>query len=281
MWAHPTHGHMAPSAHRDADTSRLHRACALVAEAFSLARETPDEWLASVCESLTELESPPMSASALVYEPIEDPPHRRVVHVAVAGMIDRRMTKEFLDEAQRGFPNDDLLLHQQRTAGAGVALRRDEIVDNSNWIDAQLRRTRASVGLHDFARALFPFRAADGQRVLLIELNAVDADSPPDDEVVEVFNVVAPHIFKAFYRRFVGPARLRDQMLESLTPAQRSIIPLLAEGYSVSEIAERLGRSPHTIHDRRKAIYKALHINSRFALRDLWKGIRTEPEPVG
>jgi DNA-binding CsgD family transcriptional regulator len=57
-----------------------------------------------------------------------------------------------------------------------------------------------------------------------------------------------------------------------LSPSQAPILPLLATGMSQRSIAEKLGRSLHTVHDHVKGIYAGLNIKSRYQLFVLWNG---------
>lgn len=57
-----------------------------------------------------------------------------------------------------------------------------------------------------------------------------------------------------------------------LSPSQAPILPLLATGMSQRAIADKLGRSLHTVHDHVKGIYAGLNIKSRYQLFVLWNG---------
>jgi DNA-binding CsgD family transcriptional regulator len=70
-------------------------------------------------------------------------------------------------------------------------------------------------------------------------------------------------------RREVRAAPLQPDVLvriRQLSPAQRRVLPLLLEGLPEKEIAKRLFRSRHTIHDHTKAIYTDLQVRSRLEL---------------
>lgn len=54
--------------------------------------------------------------------------------------------------------------------------------------------------------------------------------------------------------------------IAALTGAQRRLLPLLAQGLSESDIAAKIFRSRHTVHDHVKQIYKTLNVSSRFDL---------------
>jgi LuxR family maltose regulon positive regulatory protein len=50
---------------------------------------------------------------------------------------------------------------------------------------------------------------------------------------------------------------------DELTPRERAVLQLLAEGYSKREIAERLFVSFNTVHSHTKAVYRKLGVSSR------------------
>ena len=52
----------------------------------------------------------------------------------------------------------------------------------------------------------------------------------------------------------------------SLTPMQERVFNMICEGLSTEAIAARLGRSPSTVRNHVKLIFKALGVNSRAAL---------------
>jgi len=51
--------------------------------------------------------------------------------------------------------------------------------------------------------------------------------------------------------------------IEAFTPAQQEIISCLLQGHAEAEIASILGKSPHTIHTRLKAIFRWVGVHSR------------------
>jgi len=61
-------------------------------------------------------------------------------------------------------------------------------------------------------------------------------------------------------------AHARPDLLRQVSDAQRKVLELLLVGCTEPRIAERLGRSKHTVHDHTKAIYAQLGVNSRVQL---------------
>ena len=77
-------------------------------------------------------------------------------------------------------------------------------------------------------------------------------------------------------------ATMTDEGYEALTPREQEIMRLLAEGFSVKEVAEKLFISPKTVENHRSNIMRKLGLHStlelvRYAARlglidvDLWK----------
>jgi DNA-binding CsgD family transcriptional regulator len=51
-----------------------------------------------------------------------------------------------------------------------------------------------------------------------------------------------------------------------VTPREQQVLELLVLGFSVREIGEKLGRSPHTVHDYVKSMHRKLNASNRGAL---------------
>ena len=61
-------------------------------------------------------------------------------------------------------------------------------------------------------------------------------------------------------------AASRPDLLAKVSPAQQKVLELLLTGLTEPQIAERIGRSRHTVHDHTKAIYAALNVSNRVQL---------------
>ena len=69
-----------------------------------------------------------------------------------------------------------------------------------------------------------------------------------------------------FVRQGQAIAQCRPDLLRQVSDAQRKVLELLLVGCTEPRIAERLGRSKHTVHDHTKAIYSHLGVKSRVQL---------------
>lgn len=82
-----------------------------------------------------------------------------------------------------------------------------------------------------------------------------------DSTDIAVFEAVLPHLADAADRAAAlgadGPP------VKTLTPKEVAILDLLIDGMSVAEIAEKLGRSPHTVHDHVKSLHHKLGVRRR------------------
>ena len=58
----------------------------------------------------------------------------------------------------------------------------------------------------------------------------------------------------------------RPDLMARVSNAQARVLEFLLAGLTEPQIAEKIGRSRHTIHDHTKAIYSALNVNNRVQL---------------
>lgn len=61
-------------------------------------------------------------------------------------------------------------------------------------------------------------------------------------------------------------AATRPDLVSRLSEAQGKVLTHLLEGLTEPQIADKLGRSRHTVHDHTKAIYAALNVRNRVQL---------------
>lgn len=109
-----------------------------------------------------------------------------------------------------------------------------------------------------------------GSAIRLIAHGAPQAEGPtllPSE--IKAAALAAVELFEAHI--WVVIKRRRD-IRKRLTEAQNRILEFLIADLSEREIGERVGRSPHTVHDHVKGIYATLDIKSRGELLVLWHG---------
>lgn len=74
---------------------------------------------------------------------------------------------------------------------------------------------------------------------------------------------LSPTIARRLMRHFQRPAPPGRGPEADLTPRERTVLGLLAQGIRIADIAAELGISPHTAGDHVKNIYRKLNISSR------------------
>jgi pimeloyl-ACP methyl ester carboxylesterase/DNA-binding CsgD family transcriptional regulator len=107
--------------------------------------------------------------------------------------------------------------------------------------------------------------AAGEQLAALIpnaELIVLDGDAhlPWHGELHDVLSAIAPFLGIA-----PPPTRAAATEVDELTPRERDVLRLVAEGLSDGDIAERLVLSPHTVHRHVSNILRKLGLHSRAA----------------
>ena len=160
----------------------------------------------------------------------------------------------------------------------GVVVRSCEYratrANDTRWNQSPCRAHRRSLGLYDFARAVSPI---DLGAALILRIDGLHPDWCASQVELAVLAAVTNVAATSFHHHFIRPIHRRSELLESLTPVQRTIMPMLAKGYSERLIGEQLKKSPHTIHQHAKRIYATWNVDSRYALRDKWLGAEALP----
>ncbi len=103
---------------------------------------------------------------------------------------------------------------------------------------------------------------ASDDRVIFIEAGRPAGDAFTANDVAllrGLLPAVAHRVFKAFGPEPISAARM-------LTPREQEVLEHLTLGWSVKEIAEKLSRSPHTVHDYVKSLHRKLQASSRGGL---------------
>jgi two-component system response regulator NreC len=80
---------------------------------------------------------------------------------------------------------------------------------------------------------------------------------------VFLYPTMARHLLQDYLHRLNDP---NETGQPTLTPREKEILRLLAEGYSNKEIADKLVVSPSTIHSHRTNLMQKLNLSSRYEL---------------
>ncbi|MFM9957779.1 MAG: helix-turn-helix transcriptional regulator [Phycisphaerales bacterium] len=184
------------------------------------------------------------------------------------------------EQLQSGFPADDARGPKVRAFGLPleICLARNQMYHNGEWDRSSYRAVCERVGVHDFVRCVRVLKGASQRRWLVAELCSLDACRPCAPEKPALLGALTDAVVCAYDHRFLRLERARAALMARVSPAAHAVLPLLADGFSESEIGKQIFRSVHTVHDHVKQIYKALDISSRIELRDLWMGT-SQPTP--
>ena len=74
---------------------------------------------------------------------------------------------------------------------------------------------------------------------------------------------LSPAVSRGIVSDYVQRLRAEDQPGDSLTPRQREVLQLVAEGHSTKEIARRLDLSVKTVDTHRSQLMKQLDIHAK------------------
>lgn len=119
-------------------------------------------------------------------------------------------------------------------------------------------------------------------RAIMVELGLSPGPGVPNlDEAAAVLDALMPALTGRAALAFDPAQPLENQ---HLTVREETVLRRLLEGKSVRQIAEELGRSPHTVHDHVKSLHRKLDASTRGALvaralGHIKPGQSLEPEP--
>lgn len=250
------------------------RACRAVSKMYRVEPDSRDAWTQSAAEDLLDLVAGGASAMVLVGEWSRGDGAWRTISLGLAGQYPPGAVRALQDQASRGWPDDDFsrTLAHASERGVGVCGRREEMMDDGAWARSAYAAFRRSIGLYDLARAVMSTDEGGHARQIVLQIDGLSETWRAPRESVAALACVTQAMLDSYRRVFVEPAAARRRVLDSLSPTQQTIVPMLAEGMTEAKIAERIHRSAHTVHDHTRAIYRALGVRSRLELRDLWLG---------
>jgi DNA-binding CsgD family transcriptional regulator len=160
----------------------------------------------------------------------------------------------------------------------GVSFSDDEFIAHQ-WTRSLLHgepasRRESTLGLAGLASVRVGVRIpqAESDGVLTIEIGSNRSDWEAPAPVAQGLPIAASMLAKVYERLVVRPVLRRQNLMMRLRPTQQALIPFLVEGLSEAEIAGKIGRSKHTVHDHTKKIYKVLGVRSRIELAAKWNG---------
>lgn len=126
--------------------------------------------------------------------------------------------------------------------------------------------------MHD-SEALAQEILAAGARGYLLKSDAPELLPQAIDALAAGRAFFTPRVSEMMLRNFAGPAPAPARPQCRLTPRERELVQLLAEGKSNKESAELLGISVGTVETHRKNVMSKLHLRSpadlvRYAIRN-------------
>lgn len=250
------------------DERRVHAAlvaaCDAVCGLFAADGDDTERWLDIACARLLSVCKPgpeergvrgePFGVSGVWAGLIEDDarPEERGPSVGIAGFVDQ-IERDDVRERVRGDLDDSLL---RRRAG-----RRDRGMGRSD-----AKGVSAAVGS---AGALIEDEHGSSA-LMIVGVVGTDGRLHRGAGTDPAVRAVCCAMARAAEERVIGPRSRRRRMTRQLSQAEQQVLGLLVEGITEHEIASRLGRSRHTVHDHVRSIYKTLGMSSKTELISLW-----------
>lgn len=144
----------------------------------------------------------------------------------------------------------------------------------SRWPVTPAGKRWSKLGIREMLVADIALPGTAQPRELLVEIGSPSAmqrfDRGEAEIIAALLPVLADRASLAYGADFTHPLTTREQL----------ILVQLVSGASVREIAERIERSPHTVHDHVKSLHRKLNASSRGELVSRYLGFESG-QPAG
>lgn len=136
----------------------------------------------------------------------------------------------------------------------------------SRWPVTPSGKRWAKLGIRELLCADIAVPGGPDGRELLIEVGSPNAMQRFERGEVEMITALLPVLAERAAMAF------GEDFTQTLTSREQLILVELVSGASVREIAERIDRSPHTVHDHVKSLHRKLNASSRGELVSRYLG---------
>ncbi|HYE02294.1 MAG TPA: LuxR C-terminal-related transcriptional regulator [Phycisphaerales bacterium] len=131
------------------------------------------------------------------------------------------------------------------------------------WREGPIGQRWGEVGAVDVVLGATPLGDPDDHRILFVEFGLTSPEASATTEDAAVIDAILPALAR---RALLAFGSSPSSEAQRLTPREELVLEHLLQGKSVRQIAEELGRSPHTVHDHVKALHRKLNASTRGAL---------------
>jgi len=253
---------------------------ALASAAIAGAEEYDERaWLECVAEALVVAGGGHVVGETLLVEPVDMGTGWRVLRAAVAGLEDEEAVTALLASGQSGWIGEPT--PKGRRSDQDWIAARNELWDDHVWRGCGAAEARAECGVYEFVRAVARFDVPRGQRAAVVQFSGSRPGWRPSKEARAAAGALAAIAARTYVARFVKRSLVRKRLLDLLSDSQRRMAPMLLAGLSEANIARRLGKSRHTIHDHVKSVYRAWGVSSRLEMKAVWAGTLESPATGG
>ncbi len=153
--------------------------------------------------------------------------------------------------------------------------RPEELGAGTNWPQTAFGRRWENAHPQSVMVGTIGLGGSVANRLLVVEIGLTAKDTTIHDSDLDVLAAVLPALGR---RALLAIGSDPTDGAQWLTPREQVILQHLLLGKSVRQIADDLGRSPHTVHDHVKSLHRKLNASSRGELVARALGY-VEPKP--
>lgn len=185
-----------------------------------------------------------------------------------AGDLSAEGLATILDAWRDPTMRDPGLVEIARSSRSGASLTRPQLVDDRQWFgSAAYQHLLRHHNLHDKLYGIVEISDPDWTGIICVTRPAGAA--PFGDRERWLMDLVRQELAPLVFETEAAQSRANtpeQAAWQALSRTQSVMVPMLMAGLTEQEIAERMHRSRHTVHDHVKRIYAALGVHSRVEL---------------
>lgn len=256
--------------------AQISAVCAAVRQIMIAPAPSVGAWLEAIAAAARPVMPVETAAVAIFHRPHarEVAGRWRIGEISVAAPVEMSDAQDVHDRIRRSLDaeSDPDIRMLQELGGNSLVVSHSERTPD----DEQHQGAVRGDNLGDWLRAFALVGREPIECAVVIDLRASGEPWKPTPAQRACAGELALSAAHAYEQRIAARHRQRQRLLESLSPAQREVLPLLVAGLSEREIARRIGRSAHTIHGHSRAICLAWGVTSRLGLQFQWLGVPRE-----
>lgn len=142
----------------------------------------------------------------------------------------------------------------------GITGRVSQMPEGHPWRDPCLASLWSGMASDRVVASLHAIGSPGDGRLIVAHVGSASASEAEVDAAIKILTVAGQMLAE---RALIALGSERATRQRWISPREQEVLQRLILGMSIREIADELGRSPHTVHDHVKTLHRKLNASSR------------------